>query len=218
MQNLRSLLVDWIGRAGRSFANGELAYLALTSKIERPLLDRIAFSAQRVLQGGAMVGREFSIRGAGRADVAILENGRVRCVIEGKAMAVADCTRTEPKRREYAERMEQDLEKYRNAPLPGAEIFCLLFGVHPLSRIPSELVVVKYLSLLNSAYTRLGSAECIYEDADRNLQSYLRDGLLIASGVLEGGVAFGIPVEIRWWCYGPFRSPSELAILRGNAA
>src|SRR5262245_1830650 len=101
---MQAFLTETIERAGQSFTNGELAFLALTSKVERPFLGRFAFAAHEALAPtGAHVAREFAVAGAGRADVVILRERQVSCIVEGKAMAVADCTRAEPGRREYAE-------------------------------------------------------------------------------------------------------------------
>jgi hypothetical protein len=217
---MQAFLTETIECAGRSFANGELAFLALTSKVERPFLDRFAFAAQEALTPtGARVAREFAIAGAGRADVAILREQRVLCIVEGKAMAVADCTRAEPRRREYADLLQRDLKRYKNSPLPAADIYSLLLGVHPLTPLPTELrKVVKYLALLNSAFRRHRSPERIFAEADRNLRSYLRDNAIVGMGTFPGGAAFGVPVEVRWWLFGPFRAPRNLIILREHAA
>ncbi|MFB7918544.1 hypothetical protein [Streptomyces sp. NPDC056061] len=47
--------------AGRSFEEGELAYLALTSQIEHPVRDRVAYAMHRRLEGTRLdVGREWT--------------------------------------------------------------------------------------------------------------------------------------------------------------
>ena len=134
-------------------------------------------------------------------------------------MAAADCTRAEPRRREYADHLQRDLARYASAPLPAADIYCVLLGIHPLALLPSELrPVVKYHGLLNGAFKRLQTPDRIRAEADTSLRGYLRVDTVIGSGAFEGGVAFGIPVEVLWWCFGPFRTPAGLSILRGHAA
>lgn len=51
-------LAECLERAAESFAPGELAYLALTSKIERPLQNRLAWSLHTQLPG-RVVSREW---------------------------------------------------------------------------------------------------------------------------------------------------------------
>lgn len=219
MTPMHAFLTEMIDRAGRSFATGELAYLALTSKIERPFLDRLAFAAQvELAPSGVHVAREFFVAGAGRADVAILRGEQTLCLVEGKAMAVADCTRAEPRRREYADLLQRDLTRYSYSAFPTAEIYSLLLGVHPLARLPTELRrVVKYVGLLNSAFGLLHSADKIYAEANRNLRGYLLNDVIVGAGAFDAGAAFGIPVEVRWWLFGPFHAPHELQILREHA-
>ena len=209
-------MTEAINRAGRTFGDGELAYLALTSKVERPFLDRFSFCLHQALgPTGSQVAREFPVASAGRADIAILKDCVVSCIIEGKAMTVADCARPEPKRREYAALLQRDLNRYQHAPLPHAAIYCLLLGVHPLSRVPTELrAVIKYLSLLNGAYKKFATAEKIYEEADGNLRGYLHELVGVDAGTFDGGRAFGVHVEVRWWIFGPFHTPAGLSFLR----
>lgn len=217
---MQNLLINAIENAGASFEEDELAFLALTSKIERPFLDRFAFAVHKALSSsGALVAREFPVPGAGRADVAILQSNQVSCIVEGKAMAVADCTRPEPRRREYADLLQQDLSRYATSPIPKAQIYSLLLGVYPLRPIPTELrPVIKYVSLLNGAYTRLQTADRICEEANSALRGYLREDAAVGAGKFVGGVALDVPVEVHWWCFGPFQGPQNLRLLRENAA
>src|SRR5688500_12016668 len=106
---LAKLLVTAIQDAGMSFEPGELAFIALTSKVERPFVDRLSYELHRSLDPDRYrVAREFLVAGA-QADIAIVENQSLRVVIEAKAMCSADCTRENGLRREYPELMQRDL-------------------------------------------------------------------------------------------------------------
>lgn len=210
------LLTEAIARAGASFARNELAYLSLTSKVERPFMDRVAFALHETLSSrGVLVAREFHLAAHKHADIAVIENSDVTCFLEGKAMVVADCVRPEPTRRQYALKLQRDLNRYANARASQAAIYCLLLGVHPLEKIPANLGhVVKYSRLLNAAFGWFPSAAETYSAADRNLRGYLRKDVGLQAGAVPAGEAFGVPVEVRWWQLGPFRAPDNLRVLR----
>jgi hypothetical protein len=56
------------------FRRDELAYLALTSKPELPIRDRLAFCLHRTLEDkGLFVAREYHLGGRKHADIAILQ-------------------------------------------------------------------------------------------------------------------------------------------------
>ncbi|MGW0882552.1 hypothetical protein [Streptomyces sp. NPDC002671] len=55
------LLDSCLQSAGQSFEDGELAYLALTSQVENPVRDRVAYQLHRLLAGTRLdVGREWT--------------------------------------------------------------------------------------------------------------------------------------------------------------
>ena len=74
-------LAQCLERAAKTFAPGELAYLALTSKIDRPLQDRLAWSLRTQLPA-LVVSREWR-----NTDIAVLSaDGRSPMVLlEAKA-------------------------------------------------------------------------------------------------------------------------------------
>lgn len=217
MPTAQSILTQAIIRAGSSFGEGELAYLALTSKVERPFLDRVASALhQNAGVSRWLVAREYHVRAAGRADIAILHGTDVVGIVEGKAMMVADCVRPEPIRRQYADAMQRDLDRFLAASLPHAAAYCLLLGVHPTERVPAGLkVAIKYSRPINRAFGKFASAAAIFLEADRHLRSYLREDVELQAGWVDAGEAFGVPVEVRWWLFGPFGSSHGLRILRG---
>ena len=212
------LLPIAIDSAGKSFAKGELAFIALTSKVERPFVDRLSYQLYRTLSPERYkVAREFPIGGA-RADIAVLEGSLLCAVLEAKAMCSADCTREDGLRREYPERLHMDLQRYATSR-SGLEIFCLLLATHPLVPPPPHLGhIVKYSRLLTGAFRTHTSAAGIREAANANLASHIREEVLLAAASIDAGEAFGVPVELLWWLYGPFVVPNSLTILRTGAA
>ena len=215
---LADVLPVAIEATGKSFAEGELAFVALTSKVERPFVDRLSYRLHRTLDPTRYtVAREFPVGGA-RADIAVLEGPSLCAVLEAKAMSSADCTREDGRRREYPDLLQKDLQRYATSRA-GLEIFCLLLATHPLVPPPSSLGhVVKYSRLLSGAFRLHASAAAIREAAHANLTSFIREEVLLATGSIDAGEAFGLPVELLWWLYGPFAVPDRLTILRSGAA
>lgn len=156
---LSSLLRDAIPRAGESFAKDELAFLALTSKVERPFLDRLAFQLHSTLQTtGSVVAREYPLAAGVRADVAILRKGQPITAIEGKAMYTADCVEGRGRGPQYPKRMHADLQRYRSASDGDLQVFTLLLGTHPNKQIPQSLRrVIKYWGLVNRGFKAHGN-------------------------------------------------------------
>jgi hypothetical protein len=157
---IAQILPTSIDRAGQSFEQGELAFLALTSKVERPFLDRLSYQLYKSLdQSTYTVAREFPVLRGVRADIAVLRGTSLLAVIEAKAMSTADCTREEGLRREYPDLLHADLQRYATCGFAGLQVFSLLLGTHLLAPPPKHLTgIVKYRRLLSQAFRTLTSA------------------------------------------------------------
>ncbi|MFC8946409.1 hypothetical protein [Streptomyces rochei] len=123
-----SFLDSCLQSAGSSFEDGELAYLALTSQIENPVRDRVAYAMHRRLKGTRLgVGREwtglFTTGKSGKparrsVDLAVVEKPRRRSrrvpqphgVVEFKAFYAHDAR--EPHQFNHIDRqVREDVEK-----------------------------------------------------------------------------------------------------------
>ena len=87
--------VDWVSRVGdalkhldEEFVENELAYLALTSKVEKPIVDRLAFRLHRDYGDDRVaVAREFTVRKEiQRVDLAVVVEKTPHLLLEAKAM------------------------------------------------------------------------------------------------------------------------------------
>ena len=109
--------------------------------------------------------------------------------------------------------LPQLAEPGSSVSLSGADIYCLLLAAHPHRAAPDHLAsTVKYAKRINAAFAPLGSQEELAHFAfervrKASVQSALRD-----SGLVHGGSAFDIPVDLLWWIFGPFQSPANLRI------
>jgi hypothetical protein len=205
-----------IEAAGKSFSSDELAFLALTSKVERPFVDRISYQLFRELESTVYtVAREFPL-GDARIDLAVLQSSSVVVALEAKAMYSGDCVGRDRRQRSYPMLLDKDLRRFVTT-YARPQIYCLLLATHPLSA-PSPALgkVVKYPRLVRRAFDLLGTAEHIRETATAYLDSHIQQNTRLASSSIDAGKAFGVQVEILWWLYGPFMAPEQLSILRSG--
>ena len=208
-----------ISRAGKAFVKDELAFLALTSKVERPLLDRVAFELHRELEGsGTVVAREYPVSAGVRADIALLREGDLIGAVEGKAMYTADCVKGRGLGPEYPRRMHADLQRYAGTQSEVLQVFALLLATHPGAQVPKSLSrVIKYSGLVNRGFQIHTSPSELERIAGESLKSEISTEVIVATGKLDAGTAFDIPVELLWWLYGPFSGRAGWAILRNGA-
>lgn len=83
-----TILKKIINSIHQNYQENELAYLALTSKTENPLRDKIAFELHKILGKDKIICREWTNykKSKTKADIAILHsNGKPECIIEFKA-------------------------------------------------------------------------------------------------------------------------------------
>src|SRR5262245_42546723 len=127
MASCARFLIDAI--KGIKFDVDELAYLALTSKIEFAFRDRLAFGLHQSLSSqGYTVAREWN-----RVDLAILNGKYPEALIEIKAMYSFDAATGQ-----YEKLAQQDALKCRNK-WSEAQVFTLLLMTHPTAMPNAEL-------------------------------------------------------------------------------
>lgn len=145
------ILTTTLKSAETHFSTNELAYLALTSKIELPFRDRLAFRLHKDLAAHPeiVVSREWK-----RIDLAVLRGPHPEMLLELKAMYSFDMQgKTAPI--DYPKLIRSDVDKlrrisasYRSEP---PVIFTLLLATHPHSAPPASLDrVIKYASAIRS--------------------------------------------------------------------
>ncbi len=213
---VRELDKEWHGP-------GELAYYALTSKIEGQIRDKLAFALHRQLEkDGFVVSREWN-----RTDIAVLDTSTepesARLLLELKAMFTSDGDpdlKRDPigvevvpgARRcdEYVRHIMDDnakiIQTLENNPSSAEEVLGahLLTAVHfpkgaTGSDVPRKFWWVKKCYMDEAASGRVLEA----------CASTLDGGILTNKwklgehGFWDAGEAFGIPVHIYYWLIGP---------------
>jgi hypothetical protein len=195
----RDLLAERLDEASRSFDDDELAYLALTSKIEVPVRDRLAWALQRH-NPDIVVAREWR-----RRDIAVLSTSSPDtpiAVVEVKAGAANEVGNPD----RFVKWLKDDISKARKtAGCEDAEIFGLLLAtVITKGPIPRSLSrVVKYRSIYDRAV-----ALSTPRAAERTAYKFLEDeisryGDFVTGSLGLGGHAFGLYVMVDFWIVGP---------------
>jgi len=206
-----SLIADELTKTGKFFQSNELAYLALTGKIELPIRDKLAFNLHKNLSGeGYIVSREW-IRKRKRCDLAITKDGTAIALLELKAMYTFNGTQ----KYLYSvnKMIESDLRKCEELADPYTKIYAILLATHPHKKLGDGLSrTIKYIDPLNKALGRQ-TEDKICNDcrhAVSDVFSKYKDKFEL--GRIEAGECFGTKVSILFWVFGPFSKDDGLTL------
>lgn len=189
--------------AASSFAPGELAYLALTSKVELPLRDRLAWGLS-TSRPDLVVAREWHRKGK-RIDLALLNSEATPiALVEVKALYSFDVdTQDRANVRKYTRMVEADMAKaFKLLDGHSAPVFALVLITHPMGVPPDFGGVIKYRPGIKTALTRATQEE-IRTGAKETLSSALEPMGPAVYGSLMAGKAFGVEVIVDYWIVGP---------------
>jgi len=181
--------IDWFGK-------NELAFLALTTKIELPLRDRWGYALFRKLAGSKyVVSREWK-----RTDLAIIENGNPKVLIEIKALYTFDAVSSKGNYVKTIGKLQEDEDKALKLANADTKVYTVLFATHPLVAIPiGYKSTVKYIPGINGALSKLGSEDAVAKIARHRIEEEFKGKRIVSKGVLSGGSAFGIGVDVMYW-------------------
>ncbi len=200
-------IVDAMGCLGDEFRENELAYLALTSKVENPIRDRLAYSLHRAFGEGRDLcfAREWTMPGnmkkakgkrGGRLDLTIFQNEVPRLFLELKSMYSFDMY-TRYADRQYPEQVGNDMTKMNNYN-SSHEIqkIAIILITDPVQK-PEKCLdhIIKYSRWIRQFH------EETKEGLEKAVECNFSDFESLASGFIDGGRAFGIDVTVRYWCF-----------------
>ncbi|HEY5378096.1 MAG TPA: hypothetical protein VIJ78_00990 [Pseudolabrys sp.] len=190
MTEFSSVVVASLRELG--FSTNELAYLAITSKIEGAVRDRLAFALHNKLEG-RFVTREWN-----RVDLAVLNaNRQPDALIELKAMYTFDPLL---KGRYYTDATSRDEEKAFGKGGPAAEVYSLLLASHLHAQVPIDLKqIAKYSSGVNKCLKQYETHDAVRAAARERVKDELRGRDLVRNDILGSGSAFGIEVSVEYW-------------------
>lgn len=189
---MEKLLADSLGSINGEFREDELAYLALTTKIEHPFRDCWAFSLQRILPASFIAAREWR-----RTDIAIIEEQSPRVLIELKAMYTFDVALDMEGISGFCEAMERDEVKAGSLAEPSTDIYPVLLATHPLSDVSRYYEgIIKYWQGINRALRLFSSSTAVADAAIEAVDKKLAAKTVVRSGTLKGGSSLGIEIEV----------------------
>jgi hypothetical protein len=203
--HFHSQIVDALKNVHASFRPNELAYLAVTSKVENPLRDRIAYALHAQFGEESLVHREWKDPNNKKADIAITDmRNRVQCLIECKAHSAPTYEKG------YSRLALEDLQKMYNSSEDDTELYFIFFLNHVYSsgKIEEQFQrAIKYWDLLNNALGKYDYAPDMTEHIEEHWKRHMNDiGLDITKSQsfrIESGTYYNMQVYVHAHLYGP---------------
>jgi hypothetical protein len=171
----------------------DLAFLSLTSKVELPVRDRLAYLLSQIAsRSGGRIAREYK-----RSDVAWLIGKSPLAIIELKACYTFDLI-AQPA--VYMQYLMDDLKKAADCGGYACRCYAILLATHPKAEIPETLYdTVKYSRKINAALKLCESAEGIRRRAIEEVEMRLSPGSAVHRFQWSLGSYLGIEVDLFGW-------------------
>jgi hypothetical protein len=178
----------------QSFEKDELAYLALTSKIELPIRDRLAFYLyKKFWKDDIVVTREWL-----RTDLALLKDGKPLIICELKAGYTFDSIYNNPN---YLDLIQRDIAKSKLITIEPIEIVSIFLTTHVHQFIDNKFArIIKYHGEINRALKQFENQEAVLERALFLMNENFKD-FDIEKGEIKCGNAFNCHVDIHYWMF-----------------
>ena len=190
---VENIIIKSFKELDKAFEKNELAYLALTSKIELPIRDRWAYILYRnLIEDGVVVSREWK-----RTDIALLREQSPVALVELKAMYSFDALR--PNISGFTNEMSKDEIKAKKLASSETEIYTVLLATHPEEVRPEYTEVIKYDAGINKAIRKYGSADKVRMEAISAVDNDLTSRNVVLFEELPGGEAFGVKTSVLCW-------------------
>jgi hypothetical protein len=204
--SIHQKLLEIIDGTERHFVRDELAYLAVTSKIEGPLRDYIAFQLHLQLGNELLVNREWAL-GRQRIDIAVTDHENCkRYLIELKAHSLPSF-----QQELYVEGVK-DLRRLYQAADADSELYFGYFVNHvkASAKIPERFrQAIKYWPYLNRD---LEAMQFPADIRDSQKRDWLRHLELMGlpnehhvTKIIQAGNYYDLPVIVFAHLYGPMR-------------
>lgn len=195
-------LIESLDEIESAFQADELAYLALTQKVEHAIRDKFAFKLHKKMSTESpelLVCREWL-----RSDLAILRNDKPALILEAKAVYSFDIVK-KGAQHSFPEMVSADLEKAAawapfappDAPL---ETFALVIATHPHTAPGAQYhQAVKYYG----GVSRYAIETNNYETVCAVMNQKMAHVKQLHCCQVAAGNAFGVQVSIFLWLYKP---------------
>lgn len=207
MMTFKFDIEEIVSNISSKFQDNELAYLALTSKIELPLRDKIAFELHKKIADTHLICREWKSKNnksQNRVDIAIIDksNSNLLCLIEFKAQSVVRYEK------EFTRHLIDDLIKIRNLSQDeNVELYYIYFNNVILYEHKFEEPFqnsVKYIRQLNkNIKNKSGSANFSITNWNKHLSLALLSEEKSKHISLDAGKYYNRNVSIETFVFGP---------------
>ncbi|ELB2259784.1 hypothetical protein QNZ79_004721 [Vibrio parahaemolyticus] len=192
---MQKIITETLAALDCEFHHNELAYLALTSKVEAPIRDRWAYSLYKQLNNyGITVSREWK-----RTDLALIERGNPLALVELKAMYSFDAALDPNEVGGFTDAMAKDEVKAAKLAQSNTSIYTVLLATHPHKLVTDLSGVVKYDSGINKALLKFEGEQGVKSAALDAVDRKLAGKNVVAHGELCGGKAFNTAVSVIYW-------------------
>lgn len=190
----RAMIIDELARIRTAFEPDELAYLALTTRVENQIRNRLAWRLhQRLEPQGLIAARDWI-----HADLAILDpDARPMTTVHAKVLQDADA-RSDLNWKAYATRVQTDIRKTRKLAGSDGQILLLVVSV------AAQGVVARSLRSVLKYTPPAGKSGQIDAGAQVEVMTArLRELGPVESFHLADGQAFKLQVRVSGYLVGP---------------
>ncbi|MBT4732393.1 hypothetical protein HOB87_10555 [Candidatus Woesearchaeota archaeon] len=199
---MKEYLIKTLKNLKNEFQQDELAFLALTTKIELPFRDRWSFLLYKeLIQKSIYSSREWN-----RTDIALIQDNKPLVLIELKAMYSFDSIRKTKSGihgdEQFLRAMANDVKKAIKLSNKNTDIYTVLLVTHPHNSIgidhPAN-TAVKYRNYINKSFKNKTQEE-IKGFVEARLENKLNKiGNIVYFDTIKGGNAFGVDMSIMYW-------------------
>lgn len=180
------------------FGKNELAYLSLTSKNELPIRDKIAYRLHLELDK-SVVAREYSPKEINsRIDLAILEDHKLKEIVELKSMYTFDSIDGFDK---YKDVINKDFDKNKSLVDNTINQWEIIIATH-IKQIPNQYYkeYIKYYSSIKRYMEKVDEPEYLIRTMDSKIRNEFKSELYdIDYKIVNAGHVFGVDVEVCFW-------------------
>ena len=189
------IISSTVATMGAAFAPNELAYLALTSKVELPFRDRLAFELHKQVCGKNVL-REWS-----RVDIAILnDDGRPNALLELTATHTFELAMNPELSYKIFEKVVKEEAKVKELSTDLTELYTILLATHIEDRVPEKLKnFIKYSKNIDRAFNSIYYPEKIKSLANDKINTMFAKRNIISSGEIPAGNEFEMNTFILYW-------------------
>ena len=199
-------LIDALDHVEEGFHTDELAYLALTQKVEQAFRDKLAYKLHRRFEGRGpelLVCREWQ-----RADLALVTKDGPRLLLEAKAGYTFDIMMRN-KGFDFAKLCASDLRKAAALAVKmncTPEIYALAIATHPhAAPAPEYRTAVKYYPGVRKYATAANNHDAV----KAVMRETMTDFEEVHHLPVAAGQAFGAKVSLFVWLYRAKRIEAE---------